>query len=353
MPSRPKQTHIKQSNTGMTTGMSTVTCAALVFVAAVLASAATVILLNGKERPPLPLPRETHGDFIQHLFSTPLYHTNIADKADMGDLASLGLDGYHAVIEDKSLTKAIRDHKASEICPPAPHPHNVECNTILDDIKQFHHHHQFFHWQMHHGEKNMPIWGDFPPSMIFRTHRDASSPNIRNLVSHIRNTALPRYMKAMGVPRRHIPTFVIQMWAAVATENHHTHETHMHFSEGECICSGVLYAQAPPGSAPLSFSDLRQPHDQIPTGYFPSNSYDYTPVTGDLLLFPPWTPHQVKESRFNPDGTSEPMARVVWAFNVLTLRGVRLPDDVDPPPKPGAGGRLTKNLHNLIMNVTA
>jgi len=285
---------------------------------------------------------------IRHLFSTPLYQSNIADKIDMNHLTALATDGHRSVMEDADLRNTIRQNKETELCRDAG-SQLEECKQILQDVTQFTYNDMFFHWQMHHGEDKLPEFGGFSPNMIFFKKSDAHTPELKAFMSHIRDVAVPRYMKALGVSKKDIPIFGIQMWAAVVASNDHTHQIHEHFTSGECLCSGVMYAQAPIGSGPISFKDVRKPRsNEISSGYFPSSAYDHTPITGDLLLFPPWAPHEVKPSRnFKTDGSGVP--RVAWAFNVMSLRGFGQPSE-EPA---GAPAKATRDLHSILMDVIA
>ena len=342
-------------------GVSLTAGALAITVAAVVASAGTTFLLR------TPLPAAVDGSStgtVRHLFATPLYHDNIAGHADMAELAELATDGYRAltVDPDGTLVKSIRQSKARAVCSALRGLEHRKCSNVLQDINQFTYNDMLFHWQMNHGTDGMPKFGGFSPHMVFFRRSDAHTPALKGLLDHIRDTAVPRYMQALGVDDRgmkaifedseaipDLETFGVQIWAGVASENGHVHQVHEHFTDGECLCSGVVYAQAPSGSGPISFKDVRQPRTGGDTaGFFPSRSYHHTPATGDLLLFPPWAPHEVKRSDgFNPDGTDAP--RVAWAFNVLTLKGLGQQTQLATA---GAAARATRDLHATVMNVT-
>lgn len=150
------------------------------------------------------------------------------------------------------------------------------------------------------------------------------SPSIRQLILHIKQQAIPEYFRGLGVSEANIPEFFIQAWAAVSETENDAHVVHEHFSNGNALCSGVFYAQAPQGSGPLRFSDIRKTasyrYSNVPDNFFPGANYDYTPVTGYLLLFPPWASHEVLPSPYGSEGPGD-RARVVWAFNALVLAG--------------------------------
>ena len=170
------------------------------------------------------------------------------------------------------------------------------------------------------------------------------SPAIRKLMIYIKQHAIPEYLRTIGVPEGGVPDFFIQAWAAVSERSNDTHVPHVHFSDGNALCSGVFYAQAPEGSGPLRFSDTRrtpcsEEYTEVPDEFFPGASYDYIPHTGDLLLFPPWAEHEVRPSL----GIEPGRARIVWAFNAVVLTGTA---DSGPPVV------LTRDLHDLKIPIS-
>ena len=72
------------------------------------------------------------------------------------------------------------------------------------------------------------------------------------------------------------------------------HSRHVH---DESAVSGVFYVSVPAGAGAIRFDD---PRGALPP--FKRNSIEHMPVSGELLLFPPWLAHSVGPSCPPSDG---------------------------------------------------
>lgn len=107
--------------------------------------------------------------------------------------------------------------------------------------------------------------------------------------------------------------YVTNSWTAKSLKNQ-SHHNHHHPNS---IISGVLYLQSKPNSGAITF------HNQSPlkksfnftynfteSNIFNANMWSYTPLTGEILLFPSWLNHEVGTN--NSDDS-----RVIVGFNTF------------------------------------
>lgn len=297
--------------------------AAVAVLAAVIASAGTLKLVQDRS---VAAPcSQCNSSLVRHLFSTPIFHENIKGKVDAPSMAEVALDGYTQVRDDAALLLQIRKIKYDQ-CMTLGHSKHMCGGYLNGDWKSaLTYNDAFFTWQMSQGDKRVRRWRGMPRAMVFGSSSVSTSDNtpkaVDQFMKHLIELAIPKYFNALGISADDVPKFIIQAWAAVSEQASHTHVLHEHFSHGDCLLSGTFYPQAPEGSGPISFPDLRKTrrskiYNSVPKEFFPGRSYAHVPRTGDLLLFPPWASHEVKRSRFGADSP----ARVVWAFNALVDR---------------------------------
>eukprot|EP00656_Telonema_subtile_P008395 TRINITY_DN13919_c0_g1_i3.p1 TRINITY_DN13919_c0_g1~~TRINITY_DN13919_c0_g1_i3.p1 ORF type:complete len:336 (+),score=71.10 TRINITY_DN13919_c0_g1_i3:534-1541(+) len=140
------------------------------------------------------------------------------------------------------------------------------------------------------------------------------STEYKQLRTQIRSMAVAQAEVISIKPRRVLERCDLSLWAAVYTEDT-PHLTHVHESS---VVSGSYYSQAPPGSAPIVFTDPRGGQSMHADAVKPENepeapfmhTQSFFPNTGDLVIFPSWLPHRVPPA---PKGTPP---RVSWAFNL-------------------------------------
>ena len=197
----------------------------------------------------------SEGDTVQHLFSMPLYHVNVAGRIDVDSIAQLALNSFKKMTADDNLVlDAILEAKLKE-CRG-----NVECEEELEDdsmpgenqYTQLSLGDRFFYWQMNHGKHGLPKLKGYDG------RGSQQNAALKDLLGFIRNTALPRYLRSLGMAVNAIPRYRIEIWAGVMREQD-DHSYHEHFTDGECLASGVAYAMAPQGSGAIQFEDARQP----------------------------------------------------------------------------------------------
>ncbi len=76
------------------------------------------------------------------------------------------------------------------------------------------------------------------------------------------------------------------VWASAHHDESH-HNAHVH---SDAMISGVFYANIPPGSGGIVFSDPRgvNPYHPEEQALPPFDAHRMAPNQGDLFLFPPW-----------------------------------------------------------------
>ena len=287
---------------------------------------------------------------IRHLFATPLYHANFAEKIDMALLSTLALDAFTDMTGNASLVASIRKSQV-ETCVVGGTP-RAGCVEHVGDDKQFTDNEKFFYWQSHGGEDGLRSCPLACKQQLDGTYGTGCS-ELQKLKTLITEHAFPRYIQAVGgMSGAGIPAFSLQIWAGVVFADTE-HKAHEHFSDGNCLCSGVVYTQVPAGASAIQFEDSRRRMDKfercpecksgVPKSYFPGKGFQHEPQVGDVLLFPSWAPHEVKPARPLKRGMKPNMspqaARIAWAFNVLTNK------------KGGKAGRATKDLHNHLVEL--
>ena len=260
--------------------------------------------------PPTSPPPSPPAATIRHLFSAPLYQSSVGEMIDVAELEALALKGFRKVGSNKKLWNSILTSR----CSPEQFPR--DCEEQLG--RNYAQNDRFYHWQVNQGglgQDDLPKWKDY-----------YTSPTVKQLKTHIIRRAVPRYLHSLGISLDKVKgPLSLKLWATVMDEGA-THSMHEHSTGGRCLCSGVIYAQVPSGSGPISFKDVRARHaDSEIAEFFPGDPYQHAPQTGDLILFPPWLPHEVKSSTYQQAKTSSAeegegaagRLRVSWAFNVV------------------------------------
>ena len=211
----------------------------------------------------LQIPAASRGDTVRHLFSTQLYHDNVADKVDFNKIAELALTPFRRIeAGDAVVLDAILESK-QEGC------RTKWCEKALEDdslpgetqYSEFTLNDRFFHWQMYHNQGRLPLLKGYD-----YLHGQEQNPALRQLLDHVRTTALPRYLQTLGVSEEDTPRYRIQAWASVMRDQD-SHSFHEHYTMrgnpvfrlDDCLCSGVAYARVPDGSGAIRFDDARQP----------------------------------------------------------------------------------------------
>ena len=178
---------------------------------------------------------------IRHLFSAPLYQSSVAAEVDVAGLSALALKGYHKVGSSKRLWNRILKSR----CSPEGDP--VDCEAQLG--RDYQQNDRFYHWQVNQGGQGQ---GDLPEWKEYRT-----DPVVPQLKSYLQQVAVPQYLHSLGISMARVKgPLSLKLWAAVLEEGA-THSMHEHTTSGRCLCSGVIYAQVPPGSGAISFADTR------------------------------------------------------------------------------------------------
>ena len=263
------------------------------------------------------------GAIMRNLFSTPLFSENIAGLVDLEALTALATDGYSRVVNDHdSLASEIVEHKSKDCMDPTSILRQQfdydRCKSLLKNPRgDFNHHERFFHWQTYQGAQGLRKWDEF-----------RSSAELKAVTMLVQNRIID-FLYAMGIARQQLEQIWghvrLQIWAAVDKSSTFTH---VHFTRGNCVCSGVLYVNVPTGSGAITFEDIRQPRtEELTLGdgtpLFPSTGYSHAPAAGDLLLFPPWAPHKVEPTHYTT-ATKKRRAggemRVAWAFNLNVVQ---------------------------------
>jgi len=153
-------------------------------------------------------------------------------------------------------------------------------------------------------------WAEMRTSRAFKEVRTAIWREVRT------------YLAASGVPPKTVDqAHVLHTWAGVHKEGV-WHTPHTHFST---LASGTLYITAPSHSGRVVFQDPRQAHAQQQvaqvaehaSGSFATDeqgAFDrglaLSPVSGLLVIFPPWLGHFVER-------TAGRAPRVSLSFNVV------------------------------------
>jgi uncharacterized protein (TIGR02466 family) len=107
------------------------------------------------------------------------------------------------------------------------------------------------------------------------------------------------------------------VWASV----HHACSLHpVHVHPGATL-SGVLYVATEPDGGQLVFTD---PRGALPP--FDDHRLGFRPAPGDMLIFPPWLPHEVTSSARCGLTASDAPPRVSISFNLLADRADEQPN---------------------------
>lgn len=132
-------------------------------------------------------------------------------------------------------------------------------------------------------------------------------PRLRELKGAVILPAVERYLDEVLDCDPMFTPFKMASWANVLHEGH-WQAPHIHPKE-YTIISGVYYVDVPSQPAPTGHLEFINPHPiSVPLGA-QTMTRSHQPVTGQLLLFPPYYMHYV-----NPMGKGGP--RIVVSFDV-------------------------------------
>lgn len=167
-------------------------------------------------------------------------------------------------------------------------------------------------------------WGDNTPTSFTHFNEDGSVSDMDphhfpvkefedeiaqrcgNYIGHIRGETF--------TPDGYSPIItVMESWVNFAGKGHYQHYHTHPISD----VSGVYYYQSD-GNTPIIF---QPPNPAIDYHYFPFNfceiemKYQLFPKTGDMILFPSWVPHAVRERNLMADDSNEE-ERISISFNI-------------------------------------
>lgn len=140
------------------------------------------------------------------------------------------------------------------------------------------------------------------------------NPIFKELVDLIDNTAKDFFEDVLGVNKDDVT--LSAMWSNVNRRDTQ-HQIHQHPNS---YFSGVIYLNAPRDSGNIVFVDPRPSKNMAQADHkkesiLSSRSWEYTPATGLLLLFPSWLEHGTSRCRLEKD-----INRISLSFNYTLLK---------------------------------
>jgi len=141
-----------------------------------------------------------------------------------------------------------------------------------------------------------------------------TSADFKELVDLIDITAKDFFDDVLGIDNDDLT--LSSMWSNVSKRDTQ-HQIHQHPNS---YFSGVLYLNAPENSGNLIFVDPRPTKNMAHADFkkesgISSRSWQYTPETGLLILFPSWLEHGTQRSRILPNEN-----RISLSFNYTLLK---------------------------------